>query len=253
VSRTARSIAAVIDGGAQRASRGAAVNGIDFRQAIPDKPLVAGCGDAIPEHVRVVVSQDESAEDEEERYAAFGRIEKQTAAGQRVHPRDDQDDVIPIDEECRVKPDSGQARQFPFAHSPTSPSAADFAFVRRGLDRALLSWRQRSTVARAAADEDDTRLTHVRAPLDPRRLHQPCDGRPGNQDRPGESRRATESPCWFESAPRWRCKPYSGPEGKIDRQNCRVSCKDVAKIGDSAGVDRKRFPVWTSLSVLRSM
>src|SRR5439155_1618816 len=59
------------------------VNGIDFRQAIPDKPLVAGCGDAIPEHVRVVVSQDESAEDEEERYAAFGRIEKQTAAGQR--------------------------------------------------------------------------------------------------------------------------------------------------------------------------
>src|SRR5882724_13670548 len=74
------------------------VNGIDFREAIPDKPFVAGCGDAVSEDVRVVVSQDESAEDEKERYAAFGGIEEQTAAAHRVHPRNYQDDVIPIDE-----------------------------------------------------------------------------------------------------------------------------------------------------------
>src|SRR6266850_352086 len=84
------------------------VNGIDFRQAIPDKPRVAGCGDAISEDVRVVVSQDESAENKKERFAASGDIEKQTAAAQRVHPRDYQDDVIQIDEECRVEPDSSQ-------------------------------------------------------------------------------------------------------------------------------------------------
>ena len=37
------------------------VNGIDFRQPIPDKPLVAGSRDTVSEHIRVVVSQDESA------------------------------------------------------------------------------------------------------------------------------------------------------------------------------------------------
>src|SRR2546425_5441401 len=43
------------------------VNGIDLRQPIPDEPLVAGGGDAVPEHIRVVVRQDESAEDKKER------------------------------------------------------------------------------------------------------------------------------------------------------------------------------------------
>src|SRR3989449_11339335 len=32
------------------------------------------------------------------------------------HPRDRQDDVIQVDQECRVKPDSGQARQLSSPH-----------------------------------------------------------------------------------------------------------------------------------------
>src|SRR5437764_10826059 len=84
------------------------VNGIDFRQAIPDKPLVAGHGDAIPEHVRVVVGQDESAEEEEERYGDFGRTEKYSAVAHRVHARSRQYDVIQIKEDSLVKLESCQ-------------------------------------------------------------------------------------------------------------------------------------------------
>src|SRR5436309_1664969 len=60
------------------------VDGIDFRQTIPDKARVVGGGDAIPEHVGVVVGQDESAEDKEEGYADVGSIGKQTAAAWKL-------------------------------------------------------------------------------------------------------------------------------------------------------------------------
>src|SRR5882762_11430554 len=56
------------------------VNGIDFRQPIPDKSLVAGARDAVAERIRIVISQDESAEDKEEGHAADSQIEKEMLA-----------------------------------------------------------------------------------------------------------------------------------------------------------------------------
>src|SRR5437899_2851691 len=115
------------------------VDGIDFRQTIPDKARVVGGGDAIPEHVRVVVRQDESAEDKKEGYADVGRIGGQIADAQRVHLRDRQEDVIYIDQDYRVTPFSGQARQLSFAYNLShsevrttrSPSVIGRSLVRR--------------------------------------------------------------------------------------------------------------------------
>src|SRR5436309_336683 len=128
------------------------VNGIDFHQPIPDEPLVAGCGNAIPEDVRVVVRQDESAEDKKERYADVGRIGKQTAAAQRLRARDRQDDVKHVDEKCRVKPDSGQAWQFSPAHGRRPPRAVSIASSERagGARRLAKPWGDSRRYCRAA-------------------------------------------------------------------------------------------------------
>src|SRR2546425_3573651 len=113
------------------------MNGIDFRQPIPEKPFEAGRADALPEHVRVVVRQDESAEHKKERHAKVARVEKHITTAECRHPRDEIWDMIQEDDERCIEPNSGQTRQFDLAHG--LPKALPNSIVNRS------STRRRST------------------------------------------------------------------------------------------------------------
>src|SRR5437879_5776475 len=86
------------------------MNGIDFRQPIPEKLFVAGRAEALPKHVRVVVSQDKSAEHKKERHAKVARVEKHTTTAEGLHPRDEIRDMIQEDDQRCIEPNSGQTR-----------------------------------------------------------------------------------------------------------------------------------------------
>src|SRR6267143_166396 len=92
------------------------VNGIDFRQPIPEKPFVTGRAEALSEQVRVVVRQDESAEHKKERHANVAGVEKHMTTAECLHPRDEIRDMIQEDDERCIKANSGQTRQFGLAH-----------------------------------------------------------------------------------------------------------------------------------------